>query len=337
MSGNKKNKSGANAVGHNNVISAIATALYDQFSKKGLIAGLNTHDRVDGKTCLITGANAGLGKATAIEMAKRGAKVYMACRSGFPEAGEDVKAQSGSALVEMLKVDLSDMNSVVAFCDEVRDKKIKIDILILNAGLMPLNARKSSQGYELMFAVHFLANRLLLARFIDDGILESDKHARVIFVASEAHQSSEAIDFENFGAFQNFGIKDGMKYYGLSKLHMVTLAREFSRQVNVTDWQNILVSALCPGPIASSIAREAPVYLKPLINPIMRLFFNSPEVAAEPVIFLACTPQPEKYQNAYLHMMREKSASPLAEEKQNGKLLWEKSALLLKDFLPADV
>jgi len=227
----------------------------------------------------------------------------------------------------------------VAFCNEVRDKKINIDILILNAGLMPLNARKSAQGYELMFAVHFLANRLLLARFVADGILGSSNQnkPRVIFVASEAHQSSEAIDFENFGAFHEFGIKDGMKYYGQSKLHMVTLAKEFSRRVNRDQENSIYVSALCPGPIASSIAREAPGYLKPLLNPIMKLFFNSPEVAAEPVIFLACNKQPEKYQNAYLHMMREKAVSPFAEDEQSGKLLWEKSALLLKDFLPTSI
>ena len=81
-------KSGANAVGHNNVVSAIATAIYDQFSKQGLLESLKDDERVDGKTCLITGANAGLGKATAIQMAKRGAKVIMACRGGHPEAGQ---------------------------------------------------------------------------------------------------------------------------------------------------------------------------------------------------------------------------------------------------------
>ena len=170
---------------------------------------------------------------------------------GTQKQVKDVKRESGSELVEMMKVDLSDMESVVALCNELSDKKIQLDIVILNAGLMPLNARKSKQGYELMFAVHFLANRLLLSRCVQEGVIdisrEKDK-ARVIFVASEAHQSSEAIDFENFGAFTDFGLKDGMKYYGLSKLHMTTLAKEFSRRVNQNEGQGLIVSSLCPGP-----------------------------------------------------------------------------------------
>jgi len=337
MKQNTTKTTGANAVGHNNVVSAIATAIYDQFSKKGLLAPLGDDDRVDGKTCLITGANAGLGKATAIQMAQRGAKVIMACRGGHPDAGEDVKRESGSNLVEMLKVDLSDMESVAALCDELRDKKIQLDIIILNAGLMPLNARKSKQGYELMFAVHFLANRLMLTRCVQDGVIDIHRKInkpRVIFVASEAHQSSEPIDFENFGAFTDFGIKDGMKYYGLSKLHMTTLAKEFSRRVNKNNEQGVVVSALCPGPIASSIAREAPVFLKPLLSPIMKLFFNSPEVAAEPVVLMACIKDEQRFSDAYLHMMREKSTSPLAESEENGRLIWERSEVLLKEFLP---
>jgi NAD(P)-dependent dehydrogenase (short-subunit alcohol dehydrogenase family) len=338
---NKKieNKSGANAVGHSNVVTAIATALYDQFSKQGLLDSLKDSERVDGKTCLITGANAGLGKATAIQMAKRGARVIMACRGGHPEAGEEVKRESGSDLVEMMKVDLSDMESVVALCNELHSKNIHLDIIILNAGLMPLNARKSQQGYELMFAVHFLANRLFLSRCVQDGVIDISKKAtkksRVIFVASEAHQSSQPIDFDNFGAFTEFGIKDGMKYYGLSKLHMTTLAKEFSRRVNQDEGQGIIVSSLCPGPIASSIAREAPSFLKPVLSPIMKLFFNSPEVAAKPVVLLACAKNGEQFNNAYLHMMREKQASPLAESEENGRLLWEKSETLLKEFLPS--
>jgi NAD(P)-dependent dehydrogenase (short-subunit alcohol dehydrogenase family) len=331
-----KNKSGANAVGHNNVITAIATAIYDQFSKKGLLAPLGMAERVDGKSCLITGANSGLGKATAIEMAKRGAKVYMACRSGIPETGEEVKQASGSESIEMLKVDLSDMESVNALVSELKQKNIKLDIVILNAGLMPLNARKSKQGFELMFAVHFLANRLFLSRCVKEGVIDIERtqnKPRVIFVSSEAHQSSQPIDFDNFGAFQDYGLKDGMKYYGLSKLHMTTLAKEFSRRMKQGEESQLVVSALCPGPIASNIAREAPGFLKPVLTPIMRLFFNTPEVAAEPVVLMACTQDENRFADSYLHMMREKSASPLASDKNNGRLLWEKGEALLKDFL----
>ncbi len=332
----KQQESGANAVGHNSVASAILTAIYDQFSKKGSLPPLPDDVRVDGKVCLITGSNTGLGKATAVEMAKRGAHVLMACRGGHPDAGEDVKRLSGSDKVEMLKVDLSDMDSVVALSEELAAKNIKLDITILNAGLMPLNARRSKQGYELMFAVHFLANRLFVSRCIDGGVidLQSEEPSRLIFVSSEAHQSSDPIDFDRFGKFEDFGIKDGMRYYGLSKLHMSTLAKEVHRQTN-RDGKHLVVSSLCPGPIASSIAREAPVFMKPIVTPIMSLFFNSPEKACAPVVLMACTEDSEQFKNVYLHMFKPKSASPHAESEESGQRLWQQSEALLKDFLPA--
>lgn len=336
MKPNDKSK-GANAVGHKSVISAVTTAIYDRFTNKGQLEPLDNSIRLDGKTCLVTGANSGLGKAVATQLAQRGAKVLMACRSGHPEAGEQVKLDSGSQQVEMLKVDLADLNSVTALCDQLRDRGIKLDIAVLNAGLMPLNARRSPQGYELMFAVHFLANRLLLARWLQDGVIQpntgGNKTPRVIFVSSEAHQSSQPIDFDHFGEFRDYGIKDGLKFYGLSKLHLCLLAKELSRRLNSNEQTQVAVHALCPGPIASNIARESPVYLKPILNPIMKLFFRSPEQAAEPVVYLACAAEMGERSGVYLHMMREKSMSEEAEDPQNGRLLWQKSEAIIAPYL----
>lgn len=334
----KTNKeTGANAVGHKNVVTAVATAIYDMFSNQGQLDPVPNHVRIDGKTCLVTGANSGLGKAVAIQLASRGGRVIMACRGGHPEAGEEVKLASGNQQVEMLKVDLANLNSVESLCDELRDRKITIDIAVMNAGLMPLNARKSPQGFELMFAVHFLANRLLLKRWLQDGVIKPNDNAnktpRVIFVSSEAHQSSDPIDFNRFGEFKDYGIKDGMKYYGLSKLHLTTFANELSRRLNKQDTVQVAVHSLCPGPVASNIARESPVYLKPILNPIMKMFFRSPEQAAEPVIYLACSEDMGKRSGAYMHMMREKQTSAEAQDETKGRLLWEKSDSLLRRFI----
>lgn len=330
-------KSGANAVGHKSVVSAVATAVIDRFNNKGQIPPLKKEDRIDGKVCLVTGANSGLGKAIAIQLAERGGHVIMACRGGHPDAGEDVKRESGSDKVEMMRVDLSDLNSVNALCDEMRERGVVLDIIVLNAGLMPLNARKSAQGYELMFAVHFLANRLLIDRWIKDGVIKAsdteEKTARIIFVSSEAHQSSDPIDFANFGAFVDYGLKDGIKHYGNSKLHMCTYANELSRRLNSDGNTSIAVHSLCPGPVASNIARESPGFLKPILAPIMKLFFRTPKVAAEPVIYLACAGAMGKRSGIYLHMMREKSTSEDASDSENGKLLWEKSGALLKEYV----
>jgi NAD(P)-dependent dehydrogenase (short-subunit alcohol dehydrogenase family) len=285
----------------------------------------------------VTGANSGLGKAVAIQLAQRGARVIMACRSGFDEAGEDVKKRSASADVEMEYVDLADLNSVNALCDRLRDAGTVLDVVVLNAGLMPLNARRSAQGYELMFAVHFLANRLLLERLFQDGVIQyvqkAESPPRIIFVASEAHQSSEPINFDRLGEFVEFGLKDGMKHYASSKLNMLTYAKELSRRLSPSDTIAVAVHSLCPGPIASNIARESPAYIKPILAPIMKLFFRTPEKAAEPVIYLCCTKEMGERTSAYFHMMREKAPSPLACDAENGRMQWEKSHALLEDFL----
>lgn len=334
---NKNNlESGANAVGHKGIVSAVVTAIYDRFSNKGVIGPLDPNARIDGKTCLITGANSGLGKAIAVQLAQRGGRIIMACRSGIPEAGEEVKKLSGNPNVEMLKVDLADTASVHKLCDTLRDRKIKIDIAVMNAGLMPLQARRSPQGFELMFAVHFLANRILLDRWLNDGVIQpaDEDHLapRVIFVASEAHQSSDPIDFSRFAAFENYGMRDGMKHYGKTKLHLCTFATELSRRLNPGNDVRIAVHALCPGPIASNIARESPAYIKPILGPIMKLLFRSPEQAAEPVIYLACAPEMGQRTGAYLHMMREKAMSPLARDPDIGSQLWQYSQKLVDAY-----
>ena len=317
------------------IVEAIAQALRDKGSVEATVPAPAPDVRIDGKRCLVTGANTGLGKAVAIDLARRGGHVLMACRSGHPRAGEDVRRASGSDRVEMLRVDLSDLASVHGLCDALRDRGVGIDIAVLNAGLMPARARRSSQGFELMFAVHFLANRVLVDRWLADGVVRprgSDGAApRIVFVASEAHRASEPIDFERFGAFVDYGIRDGLKHYGLSKLHLCTYATELSRRLNPGRETRVAVHALCPGPVASDIAREAPLALKLLLGPIMKCFFLSPAKAARPVSYLCCADAPGTRSGMYLHLLREKRPSPLATDPANGARLWEASEALLRE------
>ena len=316
------------------IVTSITQALRDKGSVEATIPPLSPDVRIDGKCCLVTGANTGLGKAVAIDLARRGGHVLMACRGGHPDAGDDVRRASGSDRVEMLRIDLSDLHSVGRLCDTLRDHAVTLDIAVLNAGLMPARARRSPQGFELMFAVHFLANRLLVARWLRDGVirpaLPGEATPRIVFVASEAHRTSEPIDFDHFGAFTDYGIRDGLKYYGLSKLHLCTYATELSRRLNPGEATQVAVHALCPGPVATDIAREAPPALKPLLKPLMKWFFPSPTQAAGPVSYLCCAGPPGSRSGMYLHMMREKHPSELATDPANGGRLWEASERLLR-------
>jgi NAD(P)-dependent dehydrogenase (short-subunit alcohol dehydrogenase family) len=327
---------------HSNPFTAVLSGLLDQRSQEPKVAPVPPGVRLDGRTCLVTGANSGLGKAIAIRLAKRGAHVIMACRSGIPEAGEEVRSASGNDNVEMIRVDLSDFDSIRAFCDELRDRKVTLDVAVFNAGVVPVTSRKNKHGLELMFAVNFLAKFVVLDRLLRDGVIpnavygnnsRADDPPRVIFISSETHRSSIPIDFDRFGEPVEYGVTDGVKYYGLSKLHLTTYFHELSRRLNPEGGANpdVCVHALCPGAVNSNMAREAPAWLKPLLRPVMALFFQSPEKASIPADYLVCSDEMGSNTGAYMHMMRVKDSSEASMDPDKGRLLWNKAEALLRE------
>ena len=285
--------------------------------------------RIDGKTCLVTGANSGLGRAAAIELARRGGNMILACRPGHDDTCEEIKEASGSETVEMVEVDLADVRSMHRCCDELQRSGVRIDIALMNAGLMTPTAKETPQGYDTMFAVHFLSKRVMIDRWLKDGVIrpaeQGDEPPRIVFVSSESHRSYEAIEFDHFGEYSEYGIKESMRHYGLSKLVLSTYATELSRRLNPSAGTEVAVHALCPGGVSTRIARDAPALLKPIVNPALRLFFRSPEKAIAPIIYLCCAPEAGTSTGMYLHLMNRKQVSESAADPDNGAKLWEVS------------
>lgn len=324
---------------HDNAIQATLTALADQIRGRGAIAPLSPSTRLDGKTALVTGANSGLGFGVSVQLARRGARVLMVCRSGIPEAGEAVRRASGSDRIEMLPVDLTDFASIHALADTLRDRGEKLDIVVNNAGLMPRESRETRDGFELMFAVNFLAKVVLLERLLGDGVIPNGVFAdaapegaapRIVLVASEAHRSAPQIDWSRFGAPIRYGLADGMKWYGWSKLLLIAYGKELARRLTVDGVPQVAVHSLCPGPVNSNMAREAPRWAKPILVPVMKLFFNAPEEAAEPVLYLAASPALEGKTGTYLHMFTEKDPRRDAMDPAVGEKLWDAAHELLR-------
>ena len=318
----------------NNVFSALVNALRDRVRESQELSPVPASTRLDGKTCVITGANSGIGKAVAIDLAQRGTRLILICRNGIPETAEEIKALTGNRDVEMLHADLSDTRSVHDICDLLRDRGTRIDIAVLNAGLMPARAIKTPQGYESMFAVHFLANRILVSRWLEDQVLQpspmEEDRPRIVIVSSQSHQSAEPISFESFGEFVDFGVRDGLKFYGASKLVSCTYAQELSRRLNPDGTVSVAVHSLCPGPVYTNIARDAPWFLRPLAKFIMKTGFQSPTEAAKSVIYLCCAPEAGQDTGRYHHMMRAKPISPYAADVKSGEKLWELSKPMIQ-------
>ena len=124
-------------------------------------------------------------------------------------------------------------------------------------------------------------------------------------------------------------MKESLKYYGLSKLIQCTFATELSRRLNPGGTVEVAVHAMCPGGMATNIAREAPSVLKPILKALFRCCFQSPEEAIAPVIYLCCAKEPGSATGMYLHLMQQKSVSPAAADPENGRRLWEASEVLV--------
>lgn len=323
-----------------NPVDATLTGIRDLFRKQKLAGRLSDSDRLDGKTCLVTGANSGLGYAIAVDLAKRGAKVVMACRRQIPEAGEKVKKDSASENVEMLKVELGDVKSIEAFCDEIKSKNLSFDIVVLNAGVTPAKSRQTKQGLDEMFMVNYLSNFIILSRLLEQGSIPNNTFtqnkgkntARILFISSDSHQGASAIDFDLLDKYEKYGVKKAINNYSYFKLVMNTYATELARRLKNGNDIDVAVHAMCPGPVNTNIIREAPALLRYFLRFIFYLFFQSPKKATKPVSYLLASPDWEGKTNEYLHMFNHKPMDEKCYDVETGKKLWEESERIWKQI-----
>ena len=355
MAGNRQKK-------YNDPFTATITGIGDLFRKQIPSGELKPTDRLDGKTVLVDGSSSGLGFAIAVDVARRGARVIMACRSGIPEKGERVKELSGNTDVHMLQVDFSDINSIKNLVSQMKTHSIFgegtgggvtsppvaggcIDILICNAGIVPKKSRKTLQGLEEMFMVNYFSKFVFVKMVVEGGILRMNDFEqssnrtikqskfeipRIIFVASESHRNPERFDWEDFGQYREYGIGKSIELYGYYKLLLTTFSFELSRRLNPNGKTNCSVFSMCPGPVNSNIAREAPKLFQPLLKAVFGIFFRSPAKAAVPVVYLASSPDVEGKPFDYFFLMTRKAVDEKASDPENGKRLWELSESLWK-------
>ncbi len=314
---------------YNNPFSATLTGILDLFKRQMPSGELRQEDRLDGKVVLIDGASSGLGFAVAIDIARRGAKVIMACRSGIPEKGEEAKRLSGSENISMVPVDFSDTSSIQRLTEIIKAMD-PIDIYICNAGIVPKKSRKTLQGFEEMFMVNYLSKFYFIQLLLKNNIFKESGNSRIVIVSSESHRNPEKFEWGEFGVYKNFSIGKSVALYGYYKLLLTTFAVELARRLKEQDLK-ISVFALCPGPINSNIAREAPKLFHPLLKLVFSLFFRSPAKAAVPVVYLAASPDMEGKSFDYFFLMTRKTVDEKASNGENRKHLWQVSEEILKN------
>ncbi|XP_043986823.1 dehydrogenase/reductase SDR family member 13-like [Gambusia affinis] len=277
--------------------------------------------KLHGKTVIVTGSNTGIGKATAIELAKRGARVILACRS--KQRGEaalqDVKRESGSGQVVFMQLDLASLKSVRSFAENFLKTEPRLDILINNAGVLLIG--RTEDGFGLMFGVnhlgHFLLTNLLLDRLKECG------PSRVVNVSSAAHNWGR-VDFDCLNTHRDLGVGtsglDCFRVYGDSKLCNVLFTHELAKRLKGT---KVTCYSLHPGAIQTELGRNTDGTIHVIFSNLGKLFFKTPLQGSQTTLHCALQEGIEHLSGHYFSNCTASNVFAKARDDAASKKLWD--------------
>ncbi len=269
------------------------------------------------KTCLITGGNAGIGKATAVGLAKLGATVVIVARSR--ERGEpalaDIRRQSGNNAVHLLVADLASQRQIRQLAADFNSQFDKLDVLVNNAGVIPRTRQVTEDGLEMQFAVNHLAYFLLTNLLLDK--LKASAPARVVNVSSMVHSWS-SIDWADL---QNERGYDASDVYAQTKLMNVLFTYELARRLAGT---GVTANCLHPGVIGTKLYAS---YMGRRQS--HDAADNENARGAQTSIYLAASPEVEGVTGKYFVDKRERRSTAVSYDETLARRLWEISAQLV--------
>ena len=273
-----------------------------------------------GRTCVITGATSGIGRATAVALAEMGATLVLVCRDR--QRGEDtlaaIAAQTGRRDASLVLGDLAVQRDVRRIAAELLAGDRPLHVLINNAGVVNLQRTVTADGIETSFAVNHLAPFLLTNLLLDR--LHRSAPARVVTVSSEAHRFGR-LDFDDLGNERHYRF---MRVYGQTKLANILFTAELARR---TDGTGVTANSLHPGAVATSLGKNNGAWARAIIA-LLRPFFRTAEGGAATSVHLASSPAVEGVTGRYFVDCREKLPSPAARDAAAARRLWDVSERL---------
>jgi NAD(P)-dependent dehydrogenase (short-subunit alcohol dehydrogenase family) len=271
-----------------------------------------------GRTCLVTGANSGIGKATSLGLARLGAKVLMVCRD--KERGEqalaEIARESGGD-VQLLLADLESEAAIRSLSDVLHAQLDSLQVLINNAGALLHKRSLTSDGLEVTFAVNHLAYFLLTNLLLD--LLRAGAPSRIVNVSSAAHIRAH-LDFDDLQSERSY---NGWRVYGQSKLANVLFTYALARRLEGT---GVTVNAVHPGVVATNFGKSGG-----FMRFGMRVaghFMLSPEEGADTPLWLASSPEAERVSGKYFVKRKAARSSPESRDPVIQERLWQVSAAL---------
>jgi len=273
-----------------------------------------------GKTCLVTGASSGLGKETALGLARAGAMVLLVCRDrgrGETTAAQ-IRQRAPAGEVELLVADLASQRQVRAVAGQVRERHPQLDLLINNAAAANSVRRVTEDGLEATIAVNHIAP-FLLTQLLHEPLLRGAP-SRVVNVSSHTHKWVKAIPWDDLQSERKY---QGSAAYNLSKLMNVLFTTELARRWAPTE---VTVNCLHPGwPLKTALGREA-TGISGVFDRLTKLFGASAAHGARTQLFLATSPDVASVTGAYFVKSKPAQPSPLAQDQDAAARLWQQSA-----------
>ena len=267
------------------------------------------------KTAVVTGANTGIGRVTAVELARRGMNLILAGRSRerTQPVIDEIAALPRAPHVTFVPLNLADLASVRACAASIGERGVSVDLLVNNAGLAG-GRGATRDGFEIHFGINHLGHFLLTNLLLD--LIRQASEARIVVVASQAHYSPKDIDWE---AVQNpTRTYLGFHEYSVSKLCNVLFMKELARRIEGT---GVRTYALHPGVVASDIWRRVPWPVRPL----MTRFMITNEEGAQTTLHCATSHEAASDNGLYYDRCKPKEPSPLANDRDLQAELWKRS------------
>ncbi|MHA1124403.1 MAG: SDR family oxidoreductase [Candidatus Heimdallarchaeota archaeon] len=275
------------------------------------------------KICIVTGANAGIGKATVKQLVESGIHVVMVVRN--EEKGrialEEIKTQTGKDSMEIMLCDFASQKSIRDFVSEFKKRYKKLHILINNHGLMTNKKRLTDDGFESTFGVNHLGYFLHTTLLLD--VIKNTPNARIINVSSGAHAAARKFKLDDY----NFDKRRFFSFsaYSDSKLYNIMFTYYLADQLKDT---GITVNTYSPGFTKTNFNNYSTAMK--IMTFFMRPMARSADKAAETATYLATSEEVANVTGKYFEDMKEKTTSDLSYDTDLQKQLWEVSEKLTK-------
>lgn len=272
-----------------------------------------------GKVCIVTGANSGIGKETALALAGMGATVIMVVRSmkRGERAKSEIISQTTNASIDLMICDMSSMESIRHFVAEFKHKYTRLDVLINNAGAFFNNREVTAEGFERTVAVNYLGPFLLTHELLP--LLKTSAPSRIINVSSGLHKSGKI----DFNSAENYS---GMRAYSNAKLMVIMFTYELARHLEGT---GVTVNVLEPGFVATNIGKNSGSLLTTIMYKLVRPMQINAKKGSETSIYLASSDEVKYTTGKCFAKKQETNSAPTTYDKQLQKAVWDETNEML--------